>query len=99
MRKLYAAGDGVEALDNIHFVYRIPPLMAGGAAQLDAVLAEWSDNPVIIDTVRAFSRGRARNTGNAVQSDYDFYSPVRDIAEKHATGCGRRSYAQTPRGT
>ncbi len=85
MRKLQRPGDSVEALDNIRFVYSIPPMLAGGAAVLDAALTEWPALLVIIDTVRAFTRIRQRGNTDAVQVDYDVSDTLRQLAAKHRT--------------
>lgn len=85
MHNLHREGESIDALDNIRFVYQIPPMMKGGAAALDAALTEWPALLVIIDTVRAFTQMRTRTDSNAVQADYDTSNVLRELAAKHRT--------------
>jgi hypothetical protein len=83
MRKLYRGGElALENLDNIRFVYETPAMAAGGLARLDATLAAWPAQLVVIDTVRAFARSMDRET-NVVQRDYLQSNLLRQLADKH----------------
>jgi hypothetical protein len=67
----------------IDFVYRLPPLLAGGAAELDKALAARRYELVVIDTLLAAvqqSSGR-----DVMRSDYAEVDVLRQLAAKHAT--------------
>jgi hypothetical protein len=69
-------------LQNIKFLYRIQPLMTGGAAQLDAFLAANPSELVIIDTLLAFVSAHSGRR-DVLRGDYVEVNTLRQIAEKH----------------
>ena len=70
-------------LGNIDFVYRLKPMLAGGAADLDAHLAEHPSELLIIDTLLAVSQGRGNR--DVFRADYAEVNVIRELAEKHGT--------------
>jgi len=82
MRKLYRENADVSPLEDIRFVYKIAPMLAGGAAELDEALTNWPADLVIIDTMRAFARIQGRKE-DIVDTDYAITTLLREIAQKH----------------
>ncbi|MBK9166598.1 MAG: bifunctional DNA primase/polymerase [Bryobacterales bacterium] len=68
-------------LDNLHFIYDLAPLLAGGAAQIDAYLAEHPAQLVVIDTLLAIVQASAKR--DAMRSDYAETNVLRELADKH----------------
>src|SRR5262249_46936948 len=81
LRKLVSTPD--VALQNIEFIYHLFPLLAGGAAQLDAYLAEKPAELVIIDTLLAVVK--ASSNRDLLRGDYSEGTVLRELAEKHKT--------------
>jgi hypothetical protein len=71
------------ALMNLSFIYSLRPLMAGGAAELDAYLTANPAELVVIDTLSAMVQ--ASNKRDAFRSDYNEVNTIRQLAEKHKT--------------
>ena len=71
-------------LQNILFVYQAPPLMTGGAAQLDAFLTAHPSELVIVDTLLAFVSAHS-DRRDVLRGDYTEVNTLRQIAEKHST--------------
>ena len=70
-------------LERISFVYRIDPLMSGGAAQIDADLTTGRFALVILDTLAAVLQPNARR--DPLRSEYAEVNTLRRLAEKHKT--------------
>lgn len=70
-------------LSNIHFIYRIKPLLAGGAALLDNYLAANPAELVVVDTL--LSVVQASGKRDVLRSDYNEVNVLRQLAEKHNT--------------
>lgn len=68
---------------NIGFIYRIMPLLGGGAELLDEYLVANPSTLVIIDTFLALVRDR--KSKDAMRGDYAEVDRLRAIAEKHKT--------------
>lgn len=68
-------------LQNIQFIYKLKPLLAGGAAELDAYLTSHPSRLVIIDTLLAVVQNR--NNRDVMRSDYAEVNIIRELAEKH----------------
>lgn len=81
LRKLVSTAD--PALGNLHFIYRVKPLLTGGAAELDAYLTAHPAELVVIDTLLAIVR--AGNNRDVLRSDYNEMNVLRQLAEKHRT--------------
>lgn len=69
------------ALQNLDFIYRIKPILAGGAAELDQHLAQNPSDLIVIDTLVACSQ--ARGNRDAFRADYAEVNVLRELAEKH----------------
>ena len=69
-------------LQNIQFIYQLPPLMTGGAMQLDTFLAANPSELVIIDTLLAFVSAH-HGRRDILRGDYTEVNTLREIAEKH----------------
>jgi hypothetical protein len=69
-------------LQNINFIYQIPALMTGGAAQLDAFLTANPSELVVVDTLLALV---AAHTGrkDVLRGDYLEVNTLRQITDKH----------------
>lgn len=70
-------------LANIHFVYELAPLMAGGVKAIDEFL---TDNPVklvVVDTLLAAVGAAARR--EVMRGDYAEVNALRELADKHQT--------------
>ncbi len=70
-------------LENLHFIYRLKPMLGGGAAELDAHLTANPSELVVIDTLLAVSQGRPNR--DVFRADYAEVTVVRELAEKHQT--------------
>lgn len=70
-------------LERIRFVYRIEPLMAGGASQIDTDLSSDRFDLVILDTLAAVLQPNARR--DPLRSEYAEANTLRQLAEKHKT--------------
>jgi hypothetical protein len=70
-------------LQNIHMIYRLQPLLAGGAANLDAYLQENPAELVIIDTFLAVVQASGKR--DILRSDYAEVKILGELAEKHQT--------------
>ena len=69
-------------LQNINFIYQIPPLMTGGAAQLDAFLTAHPSELVVVDTLLALvAAHNARK--DVLRGDYTEVNTLRQITDKH----------------
>lgn len=69
------------ALQNLDFIYRIKPILAGGKAELDQHLKMNPSDLVIVDTLLACSQGRGNR--DVFRADYAEVNVLREIAEKH----------------
>lgn len=69
------------ALQNLDFIYRIKPILAGGATELDQHLAQNPSELVIVDTLLACSQGRGNR--DVFRADYAEVNVLRELAEKH----------------
>jgi hypothetical protein len=84
-RRLREVVPGPDArLQNVSFIYQIPPLMTGGAAQLDAFLTANPSELVIADTMLALVSAHSGRK-DVVRGDYAEVNMLRQIAEKHRT--------------
>ena len=70
-------------LSNLHFVYRVKPLLNGGAAEVDAYLTANPAELVVVDTLLAIVR--AGSGRDVLRSDYNEMNILRQTAEKHRT--------------
>lgn len=70
------------ALQNIEFMYRVKPLMAGGAQQIDDYLAASSPNVLIIDTFLALVQGGNKKS-NVMRDEYQEVDILQKLAAKH----------------
>ncbi|MBI4906594.1 MAG: AAA family ATPase [Acidobacteria bacterium] len=70
-------------LQNISFVYRIPPLLAGGKEMLDDHLAAHPSQLCVIDTLLAIVQNRSSK--DVMRSDYTEVNELRKLAERHNT--------------
>lgn len=70
-------------LQNLQFLYRIKPLLAGGADELDKYLTERPAELVVIDTLSAVVQ--AKSSRDVFRSDYKEVTTLRQLAEKHKT--------------
>jgi hypothetical protein len=70
-------------LDWLRFVYRIEPLMAGGAAQLREHLKAHPAGVVVIDSFLALRRLEAKRAGDVAQADYNAINTLHDLALEH----------------
>lgn len=71
-------------LSDLHFIYELPPLMAGGAAVLSKELTEHPVELLIVDSLLAVTKQAGRRNMDIMQADYNIVSTLREIAEKHA---------------
>jgi hypothetical protein len=70
-------------LMNLHFIYTLKPLMAGGVNELDACLAANPADLVVIDTLSAIVRANEKR--DVFRSDYNEVNTIRQLADKHKT--------------
>ena len=70
-------------LQNIEFLYRIKPLMSGGAQQLDDYLAASHPTLVVIDTFMALVQGGNNKRSNVMRDEYSEINILRELAVKH----------------
>jgi hypothetical protein len=68
-------------LENIHMVYRLKPLLAGGAAELDEYLTRNPAELLIIDTYLAVLQ--ASSGKDLLRSDYREVKILSELAQKH----------------
>jgi hypothetical protein len=83
MRRLVEVAD--ISLQNIEVLYRIKPLMAGGAEMLDDYLNASCPNVLIIDTFMALVQGGAGKRSNVMRDEYTEINTLRALAVKHGT--------------
>jgi RecA-family ATPase len=69
-------------LQNINFIYSIPPLMTGGASQLDAFLAAHPSELVVVDTLLALVAAHDGRK-DILRGDYTEVNTLRQVTEKH----------------
>jgi hypothetical protein len=81
LKKLLPSADPL--LANVKFVYRLAPLMNGGAAELDAHLEKSPSDLVVVDTLSAIVRAGGRR--DVFRSDYAEIAALGRIAQKHKT--------------
>jgi len=70
-------------LDSLAFMYEMPPLLAGGAAALDAHLSEHPCEVLVIDTLLAAVRQAGRKNVDVMQADYNIMNTLHQLAAKH----------------
>jgi hypothetical protein len=80
LRQLTSQGD---FLASLRFIHELPPLMAGGAAVLDAELAEHPAEVVIVDSLLGITKAAGRKNMDALQTDYNIVNTLREVAERH----------------
>lgn len=74
----------VECMKNLDFVFELEPLMAGGLAGLDQLLAEHPVQVLIIDSLLAAVKTAKREKVDIMQADYNIVAMLRDLATKHS---------------
>lgn len=72
-------------LQNIEFIYRIPPLMAGGREYLINYLLKARPAAVIVDTFLALTTGASRARRDIVGEDYEHIRTLQKIAKDAET--------------
>lgn len=72
-------------LQNISMVYSLLPLMGGGMAQLDELLANQKPSLVIVDTFLALIKGSGKEKKDVLRSEYSEINSLRELAERHET--------------
>jgi hypothetical protein len=82
LRQIVTASD--IQLQNIDVIYRIAPLMTGGASQLDLYLNAQPADLVVIDTLLAFTAAHNERK-DVLRGDYAEVNTLRQLAEKHKT--------------
>jgi DNA-binding transcriptional ArsR family regulator len=71
---------------NLHFVYDLLPLMAGGSAQLSELATQLRPRLIIIDTLTALIKsGGSKRESDVFRSQYAEVSEVRKLAEQFKT--------------
>ncbi len=70
-------------LENIHMIYRLQPLLAGGAAELDEYLTRNPSELLIIDTFLSVLQASGKR--DVLRSDYAEVRVLAELAEKHKT--------------
>jgi len=73
----------IPALQNLHFIYRLKPLLGAGAADLDEYLNANPASLVIIDTLSSIVQANGKR--DVFRSDYNEVNLLRQLAEKHKT--------------
>jgi hypothetical protein len=81
LRKLSPPSDWMEDLT---FIFELPPLMAGGATVIMAELDEHPVEIVVVDSLLALVKQASREKVDAMQADYNIINTLRQIAEKYA---------------
>ncbi|MGA7234736.1 MAG: AAA family ATPase [Bryobacteraceae bacterium] len=79
LRKLSPPGDHLAAL---RFIHDLPALMTGGAAVLDGELAQNPVGVVVVDSLLGITKQAGRKGVDAMQTDYNIISTLREVAEK-----------------
>jgi hypothetical protein len=69
-------------LAGVQFVYKIDPLLPGGAAQLVEHLEQHPVDVVIVDTFLAIMGASGQKGGNVVQGDYNAWNTLLEIAHR-----------------
>lgn len=70
-------------LDNLNFIYKIKPLLAGGAEMLDRHLSANQSRLCIVDTLLNIVQNRGSR--DVMRSDYAEVNTLRELAERHDT--------------
>jgi AAA domain-containing protein/CHC2-type zinc finger protein/Toprim domain-containing protein len=71
-----------DALRDLHFIYELDSLHAGGAAQLDSLLTAHPVDVLIIDTLLASTKG-IKQSHDILRDDYAHVDLFQQIADKH----------------
>ncbi len=69
---------------NLRFAYRLLPLLGGGLEELDATMAEYGSQFVVVDTLIRAMGGRSRDkNADAMAEDYKVVEALQSLAAKH----------------
>lgn len=69
-------------LKKLKFIHELPALMQGGAAAIDAELAEHPAQVVIVDSLLGITK-LGRKSADVLQHDYMVVNTLREVAERH----------------
>jgi hypothetical protein len=80
LRKIASQGNWTK---NLHFIYALLPLMAGGAEQLEAEIKRLRPRAVFVDTFTAAVKTASKNGSDVFRSQYAEVSRLQKIAHEN----------------